>query len=133
MTLSLFADLFPCGSTAGSTFVLDRGIFGKKVFAKFNKHGCYLITWEKGYKNDGWDKNRPGIIFHRYREGNNAGDLKKYTFECQEASWPKDPDIRRIIVRATNPSGRIIEVAILCNHPDMDMKKIVTLLFNRWI
>jgi hypothetical protein len=133
MTLSLFGDLFPRGSPAGSTFVLDRGIFGHKVFAKFRDQDCYLITWEKGYQNDGWDKNKPGLIFHRYRERNHAGDTKKYSFECQEAPWPKDPSIRRIIVRATNPSGRIIQVAVLCNHPEMQMERIVTLLFNRWI
>jgi len=41
--------------------------------------------------------------------------------------------MRRVIVRATNPSKRTIEVAVLSNNPDMDMQRIVTLIFNRWI
>ena len=94
---------------------------------------CYLATWEKGYQADGWDEKQPAVIFQRFRERNRAGDRKEYSFECQESPWPKDPSVRRIIVRATNPSGRIIEVSILCNNPDMDMKKIVTLMFNRWV
>ncbi len=133
MTLSRFGGLFPNGSPAGSTFILDRGIFGREIFPRFCKHDCYLATWEKGYQADGWDEKQPGVIFQRFRERNHAGDRKEYSFECQEAPWPKDPGVRRIIVRATNPGGRMIEVSILCNNPDMDMKKIVTLMFNRWI
>jgi hypothetical protein len=133
MTLSLFGNLFPNGSPAGSTFILDRGIFGREIFPKFRKHDCYLATWEKGYQADGWDEKQSSVIFRRFRERNHAGDFKEYSFECQETPWPKDPSVRRIIVRATNPSGRLIEVSILCNNPDMDMKKIVTLMFNRWI
>lgn len=133
ITLSLFGDLFPRDSLAGSTFILDRGIFGSGVFAKFGEHDCNLITWEKGYLHDGWDESQSTIMFRRFRERNHAGDFKKYTFECQESPWPKDLSIRRIIVRATNPIGRMIEVSILCTNPNMDVQQIVTLIFNRWI
>ncbi|HIM11953.1 TPA: hypothetical protein EYM26_14265 [Candidatus Poribacteria bacterium] len=133
ITLSVFQNLFPHNSLAGSTFILDRGIFGSGVFAKFREHNCDLITWEKGYRHDGWDENQPAVIFQRFRERNQVGDFKEYTFECQESSWPKDPGIRRIIARATNPAGRMIEVSILCTNPTMDIQQIVTLIFNRWV
>ena len=133
MTLSLFGHLFPSGSPAGSTFILDRGIFGYGVITRFREHKCHLITWEKGYEGKGWDENQTAVIFRRFRERNHAGDLKEYSFECQESPWVKDPSVRRILVRATNPKGRTIEVSILCTNPDMDIKQIVTLMFNRWI
>ncbi|MDP6477411.1 MAG: hypothetical protein QF502_05835 [Nitrospinaceae bacterium] len=133
MTLSLFGNLFPGGSAAGSTFILDRGIFGCETFGKFRKHGCHLITWEKGYMHDGWDKKQPALMFQCFRERNQAGDLKEYSFECQETTWDKDQSVRRIIVRATNPTGRMIEVSILCTNPDIDIKQIVKLMFNRWV
>jgi hypothetical protein len=47
ITLSLFGKLFPKMSSSGSTFILDRGIFGQDIFSRFGEHGCYLITWEK--------------------------------------------------------------------------------------
>jgi predicted nucleic acid-binding Zn-ribbon protein len=133
ISLSLFGKLFPKMSSSGSTFILDRGIFGQDVFSKFGEHGCSLITWEKGYEKDGWDAEWPAIMFQRFRERNHPGDLKEYSFECQESPWPKDASIRRIIVRATNLKGNTIEVSILCTNPDMSVQRIVTLIFNRWI
>jgi hypothetical protein len=133
ITLSLFEKLFPKMSSLGSTFILDRGIFGQDVFSKFGEYGCYLITWEKGYKKDGWSNKSPAITFQRFRERNQPGDRRKYSFECQESPWPKNINIRRIIVRATNPNANTIEVSILCTHPDMSIQVIVTLIFNRWI
>jgi hypothetical protein len=41
--------------------------------------------------------------------------------------------VRRIIVRATNPNGRTIEVSILCSDKRLSIKRIVMLMFNRWI
>ena len=133
ITFSLFGKLFPKMSSSGSTFILDRGIFGQDVFPKFGEHGCSLITWEKGYQKDGWDTESPAIMFQRFRERNHPGDRRKYSFECQESPWPKDISVRRIIVRATNPKENTIEVSILCTNPDMSVQGIVTLIFNRWI
>ena len=133
ITLSLFKKLFPKGRLSGATFILDRGIFGRDIFSKFGAHDCFLITWEKGYKKDGWNAESPAVKFQRYRERNSPGDLKEYSFECQESPWPKDTSIRRIIVRATNSKENTIEVSVLCTNPDMSVQVIVTLIFNRWI
>lgn len=133
ITLSLFGKLFPKMSVSGTTFILDRGIFGQDIFSKFSEQGGSLITWEKGYKKDGWNSKIPAIRFQRFRERNYPGDKRKYTFECQESPWPKDLGIRRIIVRATNPKENTIEVSVLCSHPEMSLQVIVSLIFNRWI
>jgi molybdopterin converting factor small subunit len=41
--------------------------------------------------------------------------------------------MRRFIVRATNPNGRLIQLSILCSNPKMDMEEAVWLMFNRWL
>jgi len=133
ITLSLFENLFPKKSLSGSIFILDRGIFAQDVFSKFREHHCHLITWEKGYKKDGWEPGKPALIFHLFRERNQPGDLKEYSFECKESPWPKDTSIRRIIVRATNPKETTIEVSVLCTHLTINVQQIVSLIFNRWI
>ena len=69
ITLLLFEKLFPKGRLSGATFILDRGIFGD-IFSKFAAHDCFLITWEKGYKKDGWNAELPAVKFQRYRERN---------------------------------------------------------------
>ena len=133
ITLSLFENLFPKKSLSGSIFILDRGIFAQNVFSKFREHHCHLITWEKGYKKDGWEVGRSALIFHLFRERNQPDDLKEYSFECQESPWHKDTSIRRIIVRATSPKETTIELSVLCTHLTMNVKEVIRLIFNRWI
>lgn len=47
--------------------------------------------------------------------------------------WPKDPRLRQIVVRATNPHGRTIEVAVLTDDLSRPVVEILRLMFNRWI
>ncbi len=97
------------------------------------RFGCSLITWEKGYARDGWNPDRPGVVFNAFRTGNTDSDLRGYTFEFQAVSWEKIPSVRRIIVQATNPNGRTIEVSILSSDHSLSPERIVRLMFNRWV
>ena len=133
MTLHRFDHLFPAGLRTDRLFVLDRGIFGRDTFALFFERGDWLVTWEKGYRGGGWDQAAPTVEFFRARCGNNAADVRTYRFQCQESPWPPDGRVRRILVRATNPDGRTIEVSVLCTDPHCSLQEAVTLLFNRWI
>ncbi|MFW6367387.1 MAG: putative transposase [bacterium] len=133
MTLEQFDELFPENMRAGRLFVLDRGIFGLSTFERFRERGDYFLTWEKGYRRDGWDGRAPEIVFERRRVRNDSGDLRAHYFECREEPWRRDPSVRRILVRATNPQGRTIKVAILCSDPDIDVQSAVWLMFNRWL
>lgn len=133
ISLELFGRLFPHGSAAGSTFVIDRGIYSEEMFSRFALYGCKLITWEKGYARDGWNPDRPAAVFNTFRTGNTDDDLREYTFECQQTRWEKNPSVRRIIVRATNPNGRTIDVSILCSDRSLSVEHIVRLMFNRWV
>lgn len=133
ITLELFRLLFPRHSVAGSTFIIDRGIFARDMFDRFRLYGCDLLTWEKGYERDGWAPDKVAVEFKAYRTRNSDGDLREYTFQCQESCWEKDPSVRRIIVRATNPKGRTVEVSILCSNQRLSIKRVVMLIFNRWV
>ncbi len=133
MTLEMFDRLFPPTEASGRTFVIDRGIYGLETIRLFLNGGDHLITWEKGYSNDGWKDDRKTVTFTHFRSRNRAGDLQRYLFKCQEEPWSRDSDVRRIIVRATNPAGATVEVSVLCTQPDMNIKRIVWAIFNRWL
>lgn len=133
MTMELFNRLFPPEQRRGRTFVLDRGIYGLEEFGRFIEAGDHVLTWEKGYTGGAWQEGAPTVVFARQRTRNHARDLRHYRFECQESPWPRDPRLRRIVVRATNPQNRTLEVSVLCSNPDLALEKAVWLMFNRWL
>ena len=117
------------------TWIIDRGIFSQAlldwVAHSSNKH---LITWEKGYRGDGWPDTmtaQASMIMERAR--NNSKDLRSYHFEWIERDWSKNEKIRQLIVRATNPSGNKIEVSILCDDKERDASSIIWAMFDRWL
>ncbi|MEI8191091.1 MAG: putative transposase, partial [candidate division NC10 bacterium] len=133
MTMELFNRLFAPGQRCGRTFVLDRGIYGLAEFVRFIEVGDHVLTWEKGYNGGGWQDGATTVVFSRQRTRNHARDLRHYRFECQEAPWSRDPRLRRIVVRATNPQNRTLEVSVLCSNPTMALETAVWLMFNRWL
>ncbi len=133
MTMAQFDRLFPGPLRSGRTLIIDRAIFGHRSFQMFRDRGDHLITWEKGYAGGAWCNERVMQEFALLRVRNHSTDLLTYRFLCQESAWDKDPAIRRIIVRTSNPEGRQIEVSVLCTNPLMTIREIVELIFNRWI
>ncbi len=97
MTLAMFDRTFPATAGTGRTFVLDRGIYGLETIRLFLKCGDHLITWEKGYSGDGWSDASKTTRFARFRSRNDADDLHRYIFECQETAWDRDGGVRRIV------------------------------------
>ncbi len=133
MTLERFDRLFDDEQPTGRLFVLDRGIYGLETFHRFLDRNDHVLTWEKGYKRDGWIEDAPTIDFSRTRARNHANDLKYYRFSCQESPWQRDGRLRRIVVRATNAKNRTLEVSVLCSCPNIDVEEAVWLIFNRWL
>jgi predicted nucleic acid-binding Zn-ribbon protein len=131
ISMKLFDELFDEEKRLGRTFVIDRGIYGLNTFRHFGND--YFITWEKGYRKDGWDANEPSLEFTRERCRNNRSDLRSYHFVYQEHAWQRDTDFRRLIVKATNPRGNTIDVAIITSNPHMDAQDIIWAIFNRWL
>ncbi len=116
------------------TWVADRGLYAlhtlRRIVDDLEDH---FITWEKNYKQDGWDEKSDTQCFEYLRARNNAEDLRCYRFRWQEHPWSREPRFQRLIVRAVNPGGREIEVAILTSDPDRDRPSVIRALFNRWI
>lgn len=133
MTMVMFNRLFPEDQRRGRLFVIDRAIYGLEPFNRFKANGDDFLTWEKDYCGDGWEGRTADVVFSRYRSRNNDADLRRHTFECREEPWSRDPEIRRILVKATNPQNRTIEVSILCSDQQIDIREAVWLMFNRWL
>jgi len=117
------------------TFIVDRGIFGQEVFEKVLANpALHLITWEKGYQRQAWpppDGIDGSMVIERAR--NRAEDIRCYHLEYRDGAWPKDPRLRQIVVQATNPQGRVVQVSILTDDKKADAALIVRLMFNRWL
>jgi hypothetical protein len=117
------------------SFIVDRGIFGKEVFEKVVADpALHLVTWEKGYERENWPP--PGgisgsVVIERAR--NRAEDIRSYHLEYWDRTWPKDQRLRQIVVQATNPQGRVIQVSILSDDKTAAAALIVRLMFNRWL
>jgi len=131
MSLSLFDRLFDEDKRLGRTFVIDRGIYGLATLQSFGED--YFITWEKNYKQTGWDDQCDSVTFTRSRTKNSSDARKYITFQCQQSPWRRDSSIRRIIVRVNHPGRKDIEVSIITSHPDMDIQDVVWAIFRRWL
>jgi hypothetical protein len=117
------------------TWVVDRAIFGQEVFEKvLADPTLHLITWEKGYEAQAWPP--PGgisgsLVIERAR--NRAEDVRCYHLQYWDRAWPKDSRLRQIVVQATNPQGRVIQVSILTDDQTGAAAVIIRLMFNRWV
>ena len=126
------------------TFVVDRGIFSNEVFSQvLAEPAIHLITWEKDYQS-GEDEDWETLAArHRLTESlgshthnrlrNNARDRRPYHFAYICRPWAKNPAIRQIIVRATNPGGKTVQLSVLTDDNERSPEPIVRLMFNRWV
>ena len=115
------------------TCVMDRGIFSHEVFVKALEAPDYhLITWEKNFKPQPWDPKKSSGHYALERTRNHAQDKRVYRFEYLDQDWAKNPKMRQLIVRATNPQGNTIQVSILTDDRQRAATQILYLMFNRW-
>ena len=116
------------------TLVIDRAIFSGDFFAKVLDCPHYhIITWEKNYPKGQWDEKELAGEFVIERVRNHAADIRSYHFRYMDRSWSKNPQMRQLVVVATNPKGRSIEVAILTDDFQRPAQEIIALIFNRWL
>jgi hypothetical protein len=115
------------------TCVIDRGIFSQDVFAQALAAPDYhLITWEKNFKPGQWDPTKRSGQHALERTRNHAQDKRVYRFEYIDQDWAKNPKMRQLIVRASNPQARTVEVGILTDDHQRAASEIIYLMFNRW-
>jgi hypothetical protein len=116
------------------TFVIDRGIFSREVFAQAVAAPDYhLITWEKNFRPGPWNPQEASGQYTLERTRNHALDKRVYRFEYLDQDWAKNPEMRQLIVRATNPEQRTVQVGILADDRQRPAPQIIYLMFNRWI
>ena len=126
------------------TFVVDRGIYSNQIFNQVLDYpAIHLITWEKGYQaatDTAWEilssehKTADTHGSHTFnRQRNSATDHRPYHFEYIHRPWAKNPAIRQIIVRATNPRGKTVQLSVLTDDTQRLVHETVRLIFNRWI
>ena len=116
------------------TCVIDRGIFSHEVFAHaIEAPDDHLITWEKNDRRGQWDPQKRSGPCVLERTRNHAQDPRVYRFEYLDQPWARNPQMRQLLVRATHPQGRTVEVAILTDDRQRPASEIVCLMFNRWI
>lgn len=116
------------------TFIVDRGIYSFKVFETIiNDEQLHIVTWEKGYKKDRWDDGNISGEFSIHRGRNNRHDLRRYDFEYIDQDWDKKENVRQIIVRASNPKRKTIEVSILTDDTSRKAEEMIELMFCRWV
>ncbi len=118
------------GEERSLTWIADRGMYSLKALQRVVDMGDHIITWEKGYARDGWDDSKGSESFIRLRPRNYANDLLAYEFHWQESVWIRDSRFRRIVVRARNPNGNEIEVAILASDGQQSAQEIITVIFS---
>lgn len=115
------------------TCVIDRGIFSHEVFAQaLDGPDYHLITWEKNFRPGSWDPQKCSGQYALERARNHAQDKRVYRFEYIDQDWAQNPKMRQLIVRATNPRQRTVEVGILTDDRDRAASPIIHLMFNRW-
>jgi transposase len=133
-TVKDFRHMMGWADTQDLTFVIDRGIFKIDLFSQLrDKHHVHIVTWEKGYKESQWDSSQKSGQFILRKPKNSSTHLKDYCFQYCDRPWSKDTSIRQIIVKATNPKSRTIEVAVLASDPQRDARWIITSIFSRWL
>ena len=116
------------------SWVVDRGIFGAEVFEKILADPArHLITWQKGYVAEEWPAPPVSGRLVMERARNDATDLRPYHFEYVDRDWAPNPPLRQLVVRATNPRGQSIQVAILTDDRQRAAPEIIRLMFHRWI
>ena len=116
------------------TFVIDRGIYAMEVFERLIEDPtCHIITWEKGYRKGQWDESQLSGQCAIQRPRNNASDLQTYHFKYMDRKWGKNPEMRQLIVKATNPKGHTVEVSIITDDLKRLAPEAIQLIFSRWV
>ena len=131
-TIPEFRKIFAAGP-GQLIFVIDRGIYGHEALTRIHNSGDVIITWEKGYKHDGWNPDLPLTHFRLTRYRNSFQDVVACQFDCIRYPFEKIPGYDCIIVRASAEKKENIEVSILVNSDKVSTREAVTAMFTRWI
>jgi hypothetical protein len=109
------------------------GIYGRDTLDRISRNGDTLVTWEKGYRYDGWKNDLPVLHFRTSRYRNSFQDTISSEFNCIRYPFEKIPGYDRIIVRARADGKEDLEVSVLINGDVFSTEEAVTAIFSRWV
>jgi transposase len=116
------------------TVAMDRGVYGIEVFQRVQRDPAMdLVSWEKGFVGGEFDPSKCAGEFMISLPRNCSNDLRSYHFAYMDGLWERDESIRRLIVLATNPNGKVAEVGILSTDLHRDADLLIRLMFRRWL
>lgn len=116
------------------TLIADRGVFSHSFFKRIVEAPHYhIVTWEKNYQRGQWDALQKAGSFVLERARNHAQDKRCYHFEYMDRDWSSDPSMRQLVVRATNPKNKTVELGILTDDRKRPAQLFITWMFSRWI
>jgi len=67
------------------------------------------------------------------RPRNSSTDLRTYHFEYLDRLWEQNPQLRQLVVQATDYKGRTIQVALLTDDLQRPAAEAIHLMFERWL
>jgi len=129
----VFAELLGECPPGGLNWVVDRGLFGLDCLAKVVEDGQGIVTWEKGYERDGWDRAAPFDTIVLTRVRNHSDDLHTLRLDCQVGAWSRDERFERVIVNARRQDEReALDVAVLAAGTALRGVSAAGWMFSRW-
>jgi len=125
--------LYPWSGTF--VWVHDRGYWGYEFLRSLIELGDKFIQWKKDYSQSAWNSPyEEDGSFEIYRQGNSKEDRRECVeFRWRKQKWDRVSEGYCFIVRARKHFGEWIEVAIVTNHPTMPAKKVICLMFDRYL
>ena len=118
---------FPMGQTGGGMRYGWRKLKGNDD--GLTNEGMKRMAGDFARRWRGWAKTN-GIPVIDARAGEMTyARIGSYT----DQNWPRDPRMRQVRVRATNPEGRTIELGILTDDPQRPAAEVIHLMFRRWL
>lgn len=113
-------DMIGFDDTTPLTFIVHRRLFTMELFTDARQPGHHIITCEKGYKRGQWNDRQVASGLVRLPTRNSSTDLQQCAFRHIDRPGAKNTSIPQIIVRATKPKGKTIQVSIFATDPERD-------------
>ena len=118
------------------TFVVDRAIYSIEDLRLYrDKHGIYVITWEKNCENLQWipKENDVGTFsFMKYR--NHKNDTTTYRVEYYSEDWGGDESFIRYVVRIYKGTLKCEKVlSVTCTDPHHKDQVVLEPILRRWV
>ncbi len=123
-------------TTRELTIVVDRAIYDVGYLIELReKHGIFIITWEKNYCRGQWktidkkDIRQININFTR----NDVLDTYTHTVSYVRRSWPKEPSFTQFIIMLAKPGKEPVELSVIYTGKNTNDVECLIPIIRRWL